>query len=228
LVLADPLDNPTWHALTGVQAGFAVGEGRARRFTPEIAGFGATIDDTDESWNALAALVGSGNVVILNRRTPLNPPAEWTVVWQTPGIQMLLDREPDVDDAPGTRALTDDDVDDMVALVELTEPGPFARRTIEFGGYQGVFSGGQLVAMAGRRISLDGYTEVSAVCTHPSARRRGLAAAITATVARQIRADGAVPILHVAEHNVAAQRLYQNLGFVTRTMLSFACLIQSG
>ena len=63
----------------------------------------------------------------------------------------------------------------MLALVELTQPGPFAPRTIELGRYLGVHDNGQLVAMAGERCRLPGYREVSAVCTHPDARGRGLA-----------------------------------------------------
>jgi ribosomal protein S18 acetylase RimI-like enzyme len=222
--MSDPLDNPTWHALTGRQAGLALGNGRARRVDPAVAVFGAAIDDDPESWAELGVLFGNGSNVILNRSTPMSPPTGWTAVWQTQGLQMLLDRELGNDDAPGTRPLTHDDVDEMIALVALTEPGPFGPRTIEFGGYHGVFDDGRLVAMAGRRISLDGYTEISAVCTHPSARRRGLAGAITTTVAREILAEGDTPILHVAQHNVAAQRLYERLGFVTRTTLTFALL----
>ena len=78
-----------------------------------------------------------------------------------------------------------------------------------------MFDDGKLVAMAGRRISLQGYTEISAVCTHPSstptrARRGYLGDGCT-----RDQADGNTPILHVAEHNFGAQRVYEKLGFVT-------------
>ena len=78
------------------------------------------------------------------------------------------------------RPLTLDDEPQMAALVALTEPGPWRPRTIELGDYFGVFDGDRLVAMAGERQRLPGFTEVSAVCTHPDARRRGLGAAVTA------------------------------------------------
>jgi len=71
--------------------------------------------------------------------------------------------------------LKPDDVPEMLALAELTEPGPFRQRTIEFGGYMGIRDAGRLVAMAGQRLSLTGFTEVSAVCTHPEYRGRGYA-----------------------------------------------------
>ena len=111
----------------------------------------------------------------------------------------------------------------MVALVELTKPGPFLPRTVDLGGYEGVFDDdGRLVAMTGRRMQLDGWSEVSAVCTHPDVRGRGLAAALTHRVATAIRADGAEAFLHVAEDNHTARRVYERLGFVTRRMVDFA------
>jgi predicted GNAT family acetyltransferase len=112
----------------------------------------------------------------------------------------------------------------MRLLVQLAEPGPFRPRTIELGGYVGIEVDGRLLAMAGQRIAVQGYTEISAVCTHPDARRRGYAAAVTATVARGIRAAGNTPILHVADHNLAALRVYEQLGFETRVTLTFAAV----
>jgi hypothetical protein len=64
----------------------------------------------------------------------------------------------------------------MLELVRLTEPGPFAARTHRLGRYIGLRRGGKLVAMAGERMRLDGFTEISAVCTHPDARGQGLGA----------------------------------------------------
>ena len=65
------------------------------------------------------------------------------------------------------------DVADMLALVEITKPGPFRGRTHEMGRYLGIRVDGQLVAMAGERLRPIGYTEVSAVCTHPDYRGTG-------------------------------------------------------
>src|SRR2546425_11419875 len=57
-------------------------------------------------------------------------------------------------------------VDEMLALFELTKPGPFLKRTPELGSYLGIREAGQLVAMAGERLKPYGYTEIS--CLHPS------------------------------------------------------------
>ena len=56
---------------------------------------------------------------------------------------------------------------EMIELTALTKPGPFDKRTHELGKYLGIFREGKLVAMAGERLKVPGYTEVSAVCTHP-------------------------------------------------------------
>ncbi|MCU1397318.1 MAG: putative acetyltransferase [Acidimicrobiales bacterium] len=220
----DPLDNPTWYALASRHAAFAEGDGLARRYRPEVSVFAAIDEPTPQAWAALAALVGPEADLVMNRLGPLEPPAQWTLRGGGHGFQMVLDREPDDITDLNARALTDDDVDEMMALVQLAEPGPFRRRTIDLGGYLGFFEDGRLLAMAGQRVGLDDHTEISAVCTHPDARRRGLGGAVTAAVARNIRAEGRTPILHVAQDNVGAKRVYERLGFTTRTMLTFAVL----
>ena len=63
----------------------------------------------------------------------------------------------------------------MLALVELTHPGPFRRRTVELGNFVGIRRDGRLLAMAGERMWIGDFREVSAVCTHPDAQGRGLA-----------------------------------------------------
>ena len=109
----------------------------------------------------------------------------------------------------------------MLALIELTEPGPFRPRTIELGGYVGIFHDDELVAMAGQRMHPPGYREISAVCTHPSARRRGYASILTAHVANEIAARGETPFLHLASGNDAARSTYEQIGFAVRTRVAF-------
>jgi predicted GNAT family acetyltransferase len=123
---------------------------------------------------------------------------------------------------PDARRLGPEDAGEMLALVELTRPGPFSVRTVELGHYFGVFVGGALVAMAGERLRVPGFTEVSAVCTHPDRRGRGLAAGLTALVARGIRARGDTPFLHHAADNHAARRVYEALGFEFRREIGYA------
>ncbi len=104
----------------------------------------------------------------------------------------------------------------MVELATLTKPGPFGTRTHELGVYLGIRHEGKLVAMAGERLKVPGYTEVSAVCTHPEHTGRGYAQALMTGVMGRIFARGETPFLHVREANTRAVRIYEKLGFRTR------------
>jgi len=82
--------------------------------------------------------------------------------------------------------------------------------------------------MAGERLGFDGYTEISAVCTHPEFRGKGFASSMTHHVATGIFERGEQPFLHVAESNVSAHGVYGNLGFVERRSVEFALLQSPG
>lgn len=116
------------------------------------------------------------------------------------------------------------DVPEMLALVELARPGPFGPQTLSLGRYIGVQDGDRLVAMAGERLHPAGFVEVSAVCTHPEYRGRGLGASLTAEVARGIFARGLTPFLHVMPDNVGARRVYEALGFAVRAEIALSVL----
>ena len=219
------LDNPVWHTLTTHQAALAVGAGGARRYREDVSVFwGADVLD-DGGWAALAELGGPGAGVVLARDRLPDPPPGWKVLGGGAGHQMIATALPDpLAGAAVTgeiRPLTHDDVGEMLALTSLTQPGPFLAGTIELGGYVGVFDGEQLVAMAGERMHLPGHTEISAVCTHPDHRGRGLAGALTRRVADTIVDRGETPILHVRDGNDDAIRVYERLGFTVRTTIEF-------
>lgn len=150
----------------------------------------------------------------------------WVVLDVSPLPQMVcrqLRPAPKVD----AIELTMDDVPDMLELVALAQPGPFLPRTIILGRYLGIREEGRLVAMAGQRLHLPGYCEVSAVCTHPGYRGRGYGGALTTMVAQDILARGETPFLHHAPTNEGAARLYRKLGFRKRRELSVAVLQKS-
>jgi ribosomal protein S18 acetylase RimI-like enzyme len=226
------LDNAGWHSLVGAHADLAEGDGRARRYRPAVSVFHAVADRDDAAWDDLVPLASSEGTVVLFRTGGIAPPAGWTELFAGDGHQMVLTEPlgvtpelPTIDAATGAaitmRPLDDDDVDAMVALVALTEPGPFRDRTIELGGYVGIFHGEQLVAMAGQRLAPPGFREVSAVCTHPDARRRGYASIVTAEVSRGVLARGETPFLHVAVTNTPAIPVYEQLGFSRRAIARF-------
>lgn len=229
-----PLDNPIWHALSGPQATVAERGELAARYQPAVAPFAAVPDDAGApAWEELRALVGPAGIAVVCR-DPLSAPTGWEQAARFPCRQMWL---PATDGAPGRAAGSDDlpsdvwvetlgeaDVDEMLDLVERTQPGPFARRTIELGTYLGIRRHGTLVAMAGERMRLPGYTEISAVCTDPRQRGRGLAAALMRALAHLIAMHGNVAFLHVVQENAGAIRLYDALGFTTRRHIDAVAL----
>jgi predicted GNAT family acetyltransferase len=113
----------------------------------------------------------------------------------------------------------------MIALTAATEPGPFLSETIRMGRYYGIRSDdGRLVAMAGERLKLAGFQEISAVCTLPEFRGRGLARQLVVFLVAQIVREGRVPILHVKGENNNAKRLYEKLGFRVRRALQLTVI----
>ncbi len=222
----DLLANPAWHSLVGRHARFADGAGGARRYQAEVSVFAAIESDDERSWADLAALVGPQGVVVQIGPVPLVAPAGWSVQPVGVGHQMVLDGDVLVargasEDTPLLVELGPDDTGAVIELVALTRPGPFRPRSLELGRYVGYKEHGRLLAMAGERLCPPGFTEISAVCTHPDARGRGLANALTAHVADGIRARGEVPFLHVKDDNRGAISVYDRLGFVIRRDVTF-------
>ncbi len=223
--MANPLDNPVWHTLRGPRTDLAeqVRGGTALRFSSEISIFAAVEHFDDDAWTAQAELVGQGGVVFLFRDRVPAPLEGWTELMRIPTLQLVAG---DLAPAPDAAIVTlgDADVEEMLALTKLTEPGPFLPRTHELGTYVGVKQAGRLVAMAGERFQMPGWTEISAVCTHPDARRQGLGAALSLRVAQNIRKRGDEAFLHVIETNESALLLYESIGFRIRRMMDVVAL----
>jgi ribosomal protein S18 acetylase RimI-like enzyme len=221
------LDNPAWQALTGSQRHLGVELPRAARYRPNVAPFAGLLDASDPlAWNDLGRLVASTGPVAIGDTGP-GVPEDWTVLSRFPAVQMVLrdsagssgTREPSSgrEGRPdGLRPLGEADVPSMMELVHLTNPGPFERGTIAFGGYLGIWRGPRLVAMAGRRMSPGGWVEISAVCTDPEFQGQGLARQLLAVVLTGIRDQGRRPFLHAMKVNIGAISLYESIGFSTR------------
>ncbi|WP_051386088.1 GNAT family N-acetyltransferase [Actinokineospora inagensis] len=213
------LDNVVWESLTGPHAYLAERRGEAARYPVDVAPFlGA--GGGPGVWADIAALAGPGTEVTVSPHLP-EPPAGWVPGIDIAGVQLIDDHVAPVVDPDAVR-LTEADVPEMLDLVERTQPGPLRRRTIILGNYVGLRHEGALVAMAGERLRPPGYTEISAVCTDPAFRGRGLATRLVLTVAAGIRERGDTPFLHTGAANVNAIRLYEALGFRLRRHVRFA------
>jgi predicted GNAT family acetyltransferase len=226
--MTNPLDRPIWHALSTRLSHLAVGKERALRFAPDIGPLAATPDDSREALQDLSDLVVEHGTVVLLQVGESPPPPRTVVEATALGVQMVAHDVAAIEPAAPVECLTAADAPDMLAVATLTKPGPFKSRTHELGGFWGIKESGKLVAMAGERMKLDGFTEVSGVCTHPDVRGRGYAGLLSRTVATQIIKRGETPILHAYASNTAAVNLYESLGFKLRCHVTVTVLSPSG
>ena len=212
------LDNPFWSSLTTRHAHIAQGGTLARRYPVAISPIAGLPGVGPANVAALQALVEVGDDMGIVG--PLVPalPENWETLHESQITQMIrADRSPLPDRDIGASILGADDVAEMLALVEVTKPGPFRSRTIELGTYLGIREGGRLIAMAGERTWVGDFREVSAICTHPNAQGRGYARALMGRVINRMLRAGETPILHVESSNLRAIDIYLALGFVRRT-----------
>jgi predicted GNAT family acetyltransferase len=209
------LDNPVWESLTSIHADMARSNGSARRYASQVSPFAAVSKPTPTALSDLAALVKSEERVGLCTADPVQVGDGWETIRSLAIEQMIctgLTWQP----RSSPLELGRNDVPEMLALTAATAPGPFLAETIQMGQYFGLRSDdGRLIAMAGERLKLDGFTEISAVCTAPEFRGRGLARTLVAYLVAQTMSEGKTPFLHVKAEN-GAKILYQQLGFRVR------------
>jgi ribosomal protein S18 acetylase RimI-like enzyme len=224
-----PLDNVIWQALTTRQSEFAEAFGEARRFQPEVTSLTAILEPNPKGYCSLAKLVVPGGTALLSLARPYLPQPGWNLVLAFPGLQMVhknnhASAHMPADSFPKLSKLGGRDSPEMVELATMTKPGPFAMRTHELGTYLGIRQEGKLIAMAGERLKVPGYTEVSAVCTHPEHTGKGYARILMLQIMQRICERGEIPFLHVRQDNTRAIELYERLGFHTRIVVHFTVL----
>jgi ribosomal protein S18 acetylase RimI-like enzyme len=221
-----PLDRPIWASLNSHQSYLRQGAAPAIRFPVDISPFVVGQDASPETAVALAKLIPAGDDVYLMETAP--PPAPEGVSSIHRAVVQMVWRDFPAAPAPvaATEDLDDSHAAEMLALATLTRPGPFRARTHTLGRFIGVRdtvqSGGRLIAMAGERMHLTGYREISAVCTHPDYRGRGLGAMLMHAVGARIRDEGEQSFLHAYADNHVAIALYRKLGFEVRRDLTHA------
>jgi len=219
-----PLDNVIWHALTTRQTHLAKRHQSASRFEKEVSSLGGLEVPTLDAYASMNSLLAAGERVGLSVGETVVAPG-FEMVASAPLLQMVREKD-DIPDATDLEflALTEADVPEMMALTELTKPGPFNRRTREMGDYFGLRSDGKLIAMAGERLRVPGYTEISAVCTHPDGLGRGYARALVSLLIGRIVGRGERPFLHVRPENTRAVGLYERMGFEKRSLSRYVIL----
>ena len=215
-----PLDNPIWSAISSRHASFALGSGVVKRYPPDVAPFLAASSDAGAEGSTFATLMTPGDRVYALGKGFVTPPG-WELKRLGSGLQMVCAQPMPGLDGPSIRQLTEIDRDDVLALTALVYPHYFRPRTMELGRYFGIHHGDQLVAMAGERMAMPGFVEVSAVCTHPDCTGRGYSRRLLIQLSNDILSRGDSPFLHVAPDNERAKQLYLRNGYVLRCELPF-------
>jgi predicted GNAT family acetyltransferase len=213
------LDNPIWHALSSHQHGFAVENLHAKLLHPDLGLFCAIQTPNAQGFEALQSLLHQNRATTaLFSAQELEIPAGFECL-RTLEISQMVCQNLEPSKNLEIHELTSEDVPAMLELIQITKPGPFAKRTIELGQYWGIRVNRQLVAMTGERLHLPGFREVSTVCTHPDFQRQGFAQALITKVCQDISARDEVPFLHVMTSNTGAAKVYEQLGFIERQKL---------
>jgi GNAT superfamily N-acetyltransferase len=220
--MEDIFANPYWHSLLTGHAGISIGSRVVRRFPADVIPFAGMAEPDASSMDTLRDLLAPGeSIYITGERIAPAPGLEET--GELPGWQMHFESTPPTPTpgpAPTIRELHATDAPAMVALTDIAFPGFFRPRTYILGRYFGVEIDGQLIAMAGERLALPGYREISAVCTHPAHTGKGHAAVLILHLIRVHAAAGLRSFLHVSQANHRAIGLYERLGFTrTRSIL---------
>lgn len=214
------LDNPVWNALNTGNRHLGGGNDNTRFFDTEVSPFAGFRAGGAGDFAEMYQLTPPDRGILFVNPRPMDTPKQWQQVVHVPCLQMIYEGGADLTSYPfqhGLVDLTTNNIPEMLELTELTKPGPFNNRTIEFGHYKGIFADGQLVAMAGQRFNPDNFMEISAVCTRPGYNGRGYARELLIYHINRIQKAGQVPFLHVRDDNGRAIQVYENLGFRTRT-----------
>lgn len=224
-----PLDRAVWNGLATRLSGFVTPDSdtRAVRIDPEIGVFLSVADGSLEARAALTSLArrhpGAGLVERADGPMPDVLP-DVPVERRVPLLQMTATALTAGGADIACEPLTEADAPEMLALATLTQPGPFRSGTHRLGPFVGIRREGRLVAMAGRRLRVEGFTELSGVCTHPDWRGQGFAAALSRVVAGQILASGEGVFLHAFADHLATVAFYRSLGFEVRAPMTYTIL----
>jgi predicted GNAT family acetyltransferase len=219
-----PLDHPIWNSLHSGWSALAEGGERALRLEQRHGPFAATATADPEAMAALLPLIPhDGELWLLGQDARAILPAGARLARTATLAQMMATRPAPAD--PGAVdwvVLGEADAAEMLDLALLTKPGPFRPLTHRLGRFIGVREDGRLIAMAGERMRMPGFAEVSGVCTHPDWRGRRLAGHLMRIVMQAMVERGDTPFLHAYADHDRTIALYRTLGFEVRAALPMA------
>ena len=215
----DKLDNPAWHSLNETHQSFAIGNDEIKFYQPQVCPFGG-INSNDADLISFFRNHRQLNSFFIIGDKPIVTP-DLAIEKELICLQMVCSSPVKMQFTENIVSLKEPHKKQLFDLVNLVQPGYFKEGTLLMGDYYGIYKNKQLVAVAGERMKMDGFTEISAVVTHADFTGKGFAKQLVAQTANKNFEHNRVPYLHVAETNKSAVALYEKLGFVIRRKISF-------
>jgi len=217
--LDEQLKNPVWYSLKETHKKFAVEFDGVLFFNPEVCTFGSFFDNTKTTKASNEYLKKSEKFFFVSENeTPVIDDSKAFLEKKIDGCQMVLNKLTSVLITEKIVLLDETHIDEVYDLIWLVMPGYYEKRTFEMGKYFGIFKDGKLVSITGQRMQTNHFIEVSAVVTHPSYTKKGLAKQLIYHTTQEILKENKKPILHTNKGNFAIS-LYQKLGYeLTRDM----------
>lgn len=215
------LENPVYNALCSGDQHLGTGTEQVKYFEEEVSPFAGFARDNKDGFSVLYDLLPPGRKILYATPGKITAPAGWQLQHEIGGLQFVYDAGEINATFSNVQPLTESHVEEMIELVRLTRPGPFGKRTIDFGSYYGIFDTGKLVAMTGQRLHVENYSELSAVCTHPDHLGKGYASVLLQHQLQIILQTGQKPFLHVRDDNDRAIAVYERLGFTISRPMNF-------
>lgn len=221
------LDDLFWHALSGRQLHLSQGNAVARRFAPGLPPMVGFADVQHPDFSVLNTCCAVGESFFCEGWAGAAPDG-WRIAVDATMVKMVWHAPVPDESNVSAVVLGPEHLDQMLALAELTRPGPIGPRTPELGQYLGYMVDGRLVAMAGERLAAATLREISGVCTHPDHQGKGLARQLVQTLVARQCARGETPVLHVLSSNAAARGLYRRMGFAEYREVPVRVVVREG
>lgn len=214
------LDNPAWNSLNDIHEDFSIEYKGIKFYNPKYCPFGGSIDKEmatkgiSEYSNLIDSFFVIGEKPLLSNSITLKR----NLICN----QMILKTQIKIELHEEIIQLKDEiQRQDLFNLVSLVQPGYFKNKTVELGKYFGIYKDNKLVAVSGERMKMNEFTEISAIVTHPEHTGNGYAKQLIKYTTDQVFQENKLPYLHVVESNTHAIKLYEKLGFTTRSKISF-------
>lgn len=212
------LDNPVWYSISETHKDFGINFGTIKFYHPDYCPFGGfmAFDNIEQSISEYAKLANTFFIIGQKPTVPDSLQLKNELIC----LQMIIHYKIEAKIEDQIVKLEEGHLDDLLGLVKIVYPEYFKKKTASLGNYYGIYKNNQLVAVTGERMQMDDYIEVSAVITHPDHTGKGYAKQLVTHTVNAIFEQNKTPFLHVSESNIGAIKLYEKLGFQTRTKIS--------